>query len=110
MLFREQPTEPWTELDFLLVEAMQILEEETCGECSNPIWICRNESASNVGFKIKTAICYAKAEMDKWQEKESKKSDSAKNYGKYPYTVAYTYDGTDMPSRSHFYQSLVENQ
>jgi hypothetical protein len=110
MLFREQPTEPWTDLDFLLVEAMQILEEETCNECGNPIWICRNEAAANVGFKIKTAVCFAKAEMDKWQEKESKKKDNAKNYGKYPYTVAYTYDGGDMPSRMHFYKSLAANQ
>lgn len=106
MLFREQPTDPWTELDFLLVEAIQILEDETCPECGNPIWVCRNESAANVGFKVKVATCYAKAELDKWTEKESKKKETAKKHGQYPYTVAYTYDGSDMPSRMQFYQEL----
>ena len=108
MLFQEQPTEPWTELDFLLVEAMQILEDETCPQCGNPIWICRNEFASSVGFKVKIATCYAQAELDKWNDKESKKKEAPKRFGQNPYTVAYTYDNSDMPSRSQFYQSLAE--
>lgn len=108
MLFHEQPTDPWTELDFLLVEAMQILEDETCPECGNPIWVCRNESAGNVGFKVKIATCFAKAELDKWSEKDSKKKETSKRYGQYPYTIAYTYDGSDMPSRSQFYKAMAE--
>lgn len=108
MLFHEQPSEPWNEFDFLLLEAYQILQDETCDHCGNPIWICRNEEASNVGFKVKTAKCFAKAELDKWQEQEEKKKSKKKSHGEYPYVVAYTYDGSDMPSRQSFYEDLAQ--
>lgn len=108
MLFHEQPTDPWTEFDFLLVEAMQILEDETCRECGNPIWICRNEDASHVGFKVKTSVCYAKAEMDKWQEAQEKKDSKRKNYGQLPYTISYSYDESPMPTRRSYYEGLSD--
>lgn len=108
MLFHEQPTEPWTPFDFKLLEAYQILQEETCQECGNPIWVCRNENAANVGFKIKTAKCFAKAELDKWHEKENKKKTKKPQYGEYPYVVAYTYDGSEMPSRRSYYEALAD--
>lgn len=92
----------------MLVEAMQMLEEETCNECGNPIWICRNETAANVGFKIKIATCFAKAELDRWNEKEEKRKTSQKRHGQYPYIVAYTYDGSEMPSRMQFYREMAE--
>lgn len=88
---------------------MQILEDETCKQCGNPIWICRNESAHNVGFKVKIATCFADAELEKWREKEEKKKNKKKSHGQYPYTVAYTYDGTDFPSRLQFYKSLSDS-
>jgi len=93
----------------MLIEAYQILQDETCNECGNPIWVCRNEDAHNVGFKIKTAKCFAKAEMDKWQEKQEKSKNSKKRYGEYPYIVAYTYDDGDMPSRRSYYEALVQH-
>jgi len=108
MLFQEQPSDPWTELDFLLIEAMQILEDETCQLCGNPIWVCRNEEAANVGFKVRVATCYGKAELDKWQEIDEKR-ENKNRYGQYPYIVAYTYDESDMPSRQRYYQGLVNN-
>lgn len=107
MLFHEQPNTDWDSFDFLLVEAMQMLEDETCSECGNPIWICRNENADNVGFKIKITKCFAKAELDKWREAEEKKKKKAKP-GEMPYIVAYTYDGGLMPSRMGYYQSLSD--
>lgn len=107
MLFHEQPSADWTEFDFMLLEAYQILQDETCNECGNPIWVCRNEDASNVGFRVKTAKCFAKAELDKWQEVQEKKS-AKKSYGEYPYVVAYTYDNSPMPSRNEYYASLLE--
>jgi|AntAceMinimDraft_7_1070363.scaffolds.fasta_scaffold01931_6 hypothetical protein len=107
MLFHEQPNEPWNEFDFLLVEAMQILQDETCNQCGNPIWICRNEEANNVGFKIKKSKCFAQAELDKHREKEEKKKTSKKAYGETDYASAYTYDGTEFPSRQSYYEGLL---
>ena len=107
MLFHEQPSDPWIPFDFMLLEAYQILQDETCSDCGNPIWICRNDNASNVGFKIKTSKCYAKAELERWQEKEDKKKSSKKAYGESPYVIAYTYDDSELPTRSSYYSYLA---
>jgi hypothetical protein len=109
MLFQEQPSDPWTRFDFMLLEAYQILEDETCGQCGNPVWICRNEKAHNVGFKVKTAKCFAAAELERWQEKQEKKQSKKKTYGESPYTVPYTYDDSEMPTRASFYRGLSED-
>lgn len=108
MLFHEQPTDPWTKFDFLLLEAYQILKDETCGHCGNPIWICRNEFASNVGFKIKVSKCFAKAELDKHHEQQEKSKHKKKTYGETDYAVAYTYDNSDMPTRISYYKAMIE--
>ena len=108
MLFHEQPSDPWTRFDFMLLEAYQMLQDETCNECGNPIWVCRNENAATVGFKVKIAKCFAKAELDKWHEKEEKKKSSKKSYGEYPYTVPFTYDDGPLPSRESYYRGLSE--
>lgn len=91
-----------------MLEAYQILQDETCNECGNPIWICRNEDAHSVGFKVKTATCFAKAELDRWQEKEEKKKTKKKAYGQYPYVIPYTYDKSDFPTRQSYYESLIQ--
>lgn len=108
MLFHEQPSDPWVTFDFLLLEAYQMLQEETCNECGNPIWICRNDNAHNVGFKIKITKCYAKEELEKWQEKQNKKESSKKNFGEIPYVVPYTYDDSPMPTRASYYRDLLD--
>ena len=93
----------------MLIEAMQILEDETCNECGSPVWVCRNEAAANVGFKVKVATCFAKAELDRWNEREEKKKSGKKRHGEYPYVVPFTYDGSDFPSRESYYQSLIQS-
>jgi hypothetical protein len=108
MLFHEQPSDPWVPFDFMLLEAFQILQDETCGDCGNPIWICRNENAANVGFKVKTSTCFARAELDRWREKEEKKKSSKKAYGQNPYIVAYTYDDGPMPTRAGYYSYMAD--
>lgn len=108
MFFHEQPSDPWTKFDFMLLEAYQILKDETCGDCGNPVWICRNEFASNVGFKIKTTTCFAKAELEKHQERASKSEGSKRDYGVTEYAVAYTYDDSPMPSRMSFLKAMSE--
>jgi hypothetical protein len=108
MLFHEQPTDPWIPFDFMLIEALQILEDETCNECGNPVWICRNENATNVGFKIKSTVCFAKAELEKWQEAQEKKNSSSRNYGELPYISAYTYDDGPLPTRRSYYDSFAD--
>lgn len=90
------------------MEAYQILKDETCQNCGNPIWICHNEFASNVGFKISTSRCFAKAELEKHNELQEKRKSKSKTYGETEYAVAYTYDGSEMPSRLSYLLALNE--
>ena len=110
MLFHEQPDLPWTKFDFLLLEAYQILQDETCSMCGSPIWICRNEYASNVGFKIKSAKCFAKAELDKHNERQEKKKSKSKKHGEQDYVVPYAYDDGDLPSRMSYLTALAKEE
>jgi hypothetical protein len=108
MFFHEQPTDPWVKFDFLLLEAYQILKDETCQNCGNPIWICHNEFASNVGFKITSTRCFAKAELEKHNELQEKRKSKNKTYGETEFAVAYTYDNSEMPTRMSYLMALTE--
>jgi hypothetical protein len=108
MIFHEQPSDPWIDFDFMLIEAYHMLQEETCGECGNPVWVCRNENADWIGFKVKSTVCFAKAEMDKWSEAQQKKKNKKSKPGVINYPVAFSYDDSPMPSRMQFYRSLSD--
>lgn len=108
ILFQEQPNEPWTKFDFLLLEAYQMLQDETCGQCGNPIWICRNEFAANVGFKVKTIKCFAKAELERHAEIQEKRGNKKKTYGEQEVVVPYTYDNGEFPSRGSYLEALYK--
>lgn len=84
-----------------------MLQDETCALCGNPIWICRNENATNVGFKTKTIKCFAKAELDRHEEQQAKKKSSRKTYGEQTIVVPYTYDESEFPSRMSYYEDLM---
>jgi len=97
-----------------LLEAYQILQDETCQQCGNPIWICHNEFADNIGFKIKTIKCFAKAELERHQEREQKKDVKKKKYGQIEVVVPYAYNDGELPTRRSYleaqYQAGIESQ
>lgn len=99
-----QPTDGWTREDKKLAIAFTILQKETCNQCGQPIWICRSDN-KNLGFKVKTAICYAKRELDKWGE-----SARGKNIGKgeYAYIEAFMYSDEKLPSRDDWIKQEME--
>jgi hypothetical protein len=94
----------------LLLEAYQTLQDETCSQCGNPIWICHNEFADSVGFKIKTVKCFAKAELEKHQERQQKKDSKKKSYGQIEIVVPYAYDNSELPSRRSYLEALYQKQ
>ena len=113
MLFYDQPTDPWTEYDFKILEAYQILQDETCPSCGNPTWLCRSES-NRIGWKVKSTTCYATKELmkaensrrpDKDREKDRKVISS---WGTSHYAVPYVPPnlGGDLPSRFEYFDSL----
>ena len=105
MIFHEQPTDPWNDFDFKLLEAYQILEDETCPLCNQPIWLCRSDS-SELQFKVKSATCFADRELKLAEEKRNSKnkSDAAKRkeFGKYYFTEPYMLNEADLPTRRDY--------
>lgn len=110
MIFHEQPTDPWLPFDFKLLEAFQMLQDETCPKCGHPVWLCRSTS-NNVAFKVQTATCYAEkaqlaAEDSKKSKKEKADSKDRAKWGQYTYVVPYNPPNADgpLPTRREFYE------
>lgn len=101
-----QPTEPWTTHDKKLLMAWTILQKETCGECGQPLWICRS-SDNNLTFSVRKGMCYAKAAMEKWRESAAGKKTKP---GETPYTVPSRYnEELPLPTRSKWMEELQED-
>ena len=114
MIFHEQPTEPWTRHDFLLLEAYQIIKNETCPKCGHPIWLCRSES-NQFEWRVEAYVCQAERvlKQKEWKRTASKgdKVDPKERaeWGKEYYAVpAPLKDAgfTELPSRADWYNSL----
>lgn len=114
MLFYAQPDEPWTPFDFKILEAYQIMEDEQCPKCGQPIWLCRSTD-NRIEWKLDSSICYAsrKQEESQWYrhnpKKKPDKSERA-DWGKSYFPVPFVPDnvGGELPTRDEFYASLVE--
>jgi len=115
MVFHEQPTDPWTPADFKLIEAYQTLEQETCNECGNSLWLCRSEDPTLL-FEITTSTCNGKAELEKWHDEENKKTK--KSNGVIPSATPYRLtwvdqkpvkDYVNLPTRSDFYNERKDH-
>lgn len=110
MIFHEQPTKKWKPFDFLLLEAYQILQDETCPSCGHPIWLCRSTDR-NVVVSVGKAKCFVTAELEKVQDKYASKKSKKDQLqgGEYLYANVKTIEkGTMLPSREDYYKSLIE--
>jgi len=114
MIFHEQPTDPWIPFDFMLLEAYQRLQDETCPKCGHPVWLCRTKS-NNVMFKVQSGICYAERALKSAEvqrlDGDSKKSalKDKKSWGQFWYSVPAvppTSEG-DLPTREDYYKELA---
>lgn len=109
MIFREQPTDPWTDYDYALLEAYQTIKDETCQQCGNPIWLCRS-SSNTFKFTVKTDVCRATKALEDYKNLKKKPSERAKSedkrdWGKFFYTTPTLLPFEDtMPNRKEFYE------
>jgi hypothetical protein len=111
MILHKQPTKPWNEHDFLLLEAYQILEEERCQQCGLPRYICHNESA-DLRFRIEEDTCAAMVEKESYEErKRSSNKDYKPPLGTTLRPVPYMEDGGEFTRlREPYYQAEAERQ
>lgn len=91
LLTDKQPTEGWSRADKKLAIAWTILKKETCNQCGQPLWICRS-SNKNLTFSVRKGVCYAKAELDKWEKKNGKDLKP----GEAPYVMPKMYNGNPV--------------
>lgn len=103
----KDPSEGWSREDKKLAIALTILEKETCSKCGQPIWICRS-SDKNLLFKVRKTTCYATAEYEKEQKNNEKRKVVLKP-GEYMYVLPYMLDGSNLPSRRAYLDSLAED-
>lgn len=101
----KNPTANWTNVDHLLAEAFTRMQDETCPQCGQPIWLCRSNDP-NLQWKVRSDTCSASAEKEKYDEKESAKKGK-KKYGQFHYLEPYTVFGDPIPTRDAFFEALA---
>lgn len=100
-------------MDFKLLEAYQILQDEMCPQCGQPTWLCRNTD-DRIAWKVESSICYSTRtkEEREWHKnnKGSPKREERQNWGVFTYAtphVASHYDeGTALPTRKEYYENV----
>lgn len=80
LLLHRQPNTPWEPIDFALLEALQILDQEVCNGCGNPIWLCEYPER-DVQMKAHRRVCRGQQAIRERQnalikDSEKKKQDS----------------------------------
>jgi hypothetical protein len=96
---------PWTEWDYLLVEAVQTLEAERC-RCGLPVYICHSDDP-HIRFRVEEDVCEASAAVDRFEDDLRRKDADYKTpAGTTLRPVPYTTDGSDFTRyRDDYYRN-----
>ena len=104
MIRRTQPTDPWIPLDFLLLEANQIIIDEQCGSCGYPRWACQHDD-NDLRVQIVSETCYPTRERE-LHEKRLTEGDKKKPEGLQLRPRLYTASGAPLSSfRKPYYEA-----
>lgn len=77
MILHTQPNKKWTPLDFLLIEAYEIMKSEICQRCGLPVWVCHNDlDECGVEFEVDDDTCFATRELE-IDARDNKSEDGA---------------------------------
>ena len=98
----------WNELNARLKVAYSTLLDETCSGCGLPIWLGHSTDA-DIQFKIKTAICYGCAKLEREKDNDAKresKKGAVKQFGRTKYIVYDSVESGPLPTRVHGLQSI----
>ena len=117
MILQSQPSGAWKGIDFSLLEALQILEQETCNDCGNPVWHCDSKDR-DLTMRVKSRICAGSRALRSHQNRnitdsEEKKNDrkNASEWGVNYYVVPELNpqaERTDLPGRTEYYKAKAE--
>lgn len=102
LLEEPDPFTGWTSYDYRIQEALNILDREICKTCGNPVWVCHSTD-NRIQFEVKTGACYARAEIEEFEDEKS--GNPKLGAGEYHYAVGVGLDNEDgshepLPTRS----------
>ena len=85
---------------------LQLLEDETCPQCGQPIWWC-HATLNTVQFDVETSVCYADAAIEKWKHDVGWGEKNGLNEpGGEPYAVLKMVGGGRRPTRLEGLESI----
>jgi hypothetical protein len=94
----------WSKLDVIVMQAYQGLQDERCGQCGLPRYICHN-SDSRLQVRIKEDKCWVKPEISAHEKRRSKDDDFE---GGTAYPEVYSRDETPLHKfREPYYAALA---
>ena len=105
----EDPYGGWEGLDYKLLQAYQVLKDELCNECGNPVWLCRSTD-NMIGWSVDTTTCYASRAIEarRFNEDNAGKTPDAKDKAKWGKTYFArpkpVLHDRELPTRSDFYK------
>lgn len=67
------------------------MDREVCKSCGNPVWLCHSTD-NRIQFEVKTGACYAKAEIEEYEEDKTKPKLQA---GEYHYAIPVGLENED---------------
>lgn len=114
MIFYEQPTDPWVKFDFMLIEAYQILQDETCPKCGHPVWLCRS-SDPRVQFRVTSNVCFAERALKEYEDQKKPRTQrekdmkTRKEWGSFYSTSPFVPKNIEgeLPTRTEFYEEMA---
>lgn len=99
----------WSKLDIVLAEAYQILENERCGQCGLPKYICQNAS-NDIDFHIEEEECHAIAAKEKHEKRKAGRNKKSEPKPGVAVTYSpYTLSGKPLTSyRGEYYEDRAK--
>lgn len=94
---RRQPHSRWSAIDFVLLEALQILQDETSQTTGLPTWLTRADDGT-VEFDVREGLDRADAALAEYDKAaKGPKGDKSPPPGAIRYIVPITVDGRPVP-------------
>lgn len=89
-LFRAQPTDPWEDFDFALIEAYQTIQDEIRSKCASGLG-CADPPATSFTSKVSKTTCQATRALEQYKDgkkkpKERANAEDRKDWGSSYYT------------------------
>lgn len=104
----KDPYGSWSGMDYVVAEAFQRLEDETCPECGNPMWVCRSRS-NDITFPVYTDTCRVeKAKQEAAKDRRGK--ERTLKPGEFRYVVPKMRGSAPMVTREDYLKTLDEEQ